>query len=103
MEQLIPLYNNEILEVTQNLKTYLEATFDFVYNHNDFFIDSKSPLLNVPNHRLIFYLFSLTNLFLFQNKLYEHLHSTFCDVMVTLNICPLLYPYLETLYLSKNL
>ena len=37
MEQVIPLYNNEILDVTQNLKNYLEATFDFIYNHNDFY------------------------------------------------------------------
>ena len=51
MEQVIPLYNNEILEVTQNLKSYLEATFDFVYNHNDFFIvaNNDTPLNSLPN------------------------------------------------------
>ena len=50
MEQVIPLYNNEILEVTQNLKTYVEATFDFVYNHNDFFIvgNNDTPLNSLP-------------------------------------------------------
>jgi len=51
MEQVIPLYNNEILDVTQNLKNYLEATFDFIYNHNDFFIVANNdvPLNSLPN------------------------------------------------------
>ena len=51
MEQVIPLYNNEILDVTQNLKNYLEATFDFIYNHNDFFIvaNNDTPLNSLPN------------------------------------------------------
>lgn len=51
MEQVIPLYNNEVLDVTQNLKTYLEATFDFVYNHNDFFVvgNNDTPLNSLPN------------------------------------------------------
>ena len=51
MEQIIPLYNNEILDVTQNLKNYLEATFDFIYNHNDFFIVANNdlPLNSLPN------------------------------------------------------
>lgn len=51
MEQVIPLYNNEVLDVTQNLKTYLEATFDFVYNHNDFFVvgNNDTPLNSLPD------------------------------------------------------
>lgn len=51
MEQVIPLYNNEVLDVTQNLKTYLEATFDFVYNHNDFFVvgNNNTPLNSLPD------------------------------------------------------
>lgn len=51
MEQVIPLYNNEVLDVTQNLKTYLEATFDFVYNHNDFFVvaNNDTPLNSLAN------------------------------------------------------
>jgi len=51
MEKVIPIYENDILQVTQNLKTYLEATFDFVYNHNDFFIvgNNDIPLNSLPN------------------------------------------------------
>tara|TARA_B100001173_G_C15931045_1_gene522762 strand:+ start:98 stop:1012 length:915 start_codon:yes stop_codon:yes gene_type:complete len=51
MEKVIPMYENDILQVTQNLKTYLEATFDFVYNHNDFFIvgNNDIPLNSLPN------------------------------------------------------
>jgi len=51
MEQVIPLYNNDVLVVTQNLKTYLEGTFDFVYNHNDFFIvaNNDTPLNSLPD------------------------------------------------------
>ena len=51
MEQVIPLYNNDVLAVTQNLKTYLEGTFDFVYNHNDFFVvaNNDTPLNSLPN------------------------------------------------------
>ena len=51
MEKVIPLYNNEILNVTFNLKTYLESTFDFVYNHNDFFIvaNNDPPYNSLPN------------------------------------------------------
>lgn len=51
MEKVIPMYENDILQVTQNLKTYLESTFDFVYNHNDFFIvgNNDIPLNSLPN------------------------------------------------------
>ena len=51
MEQVIPLYNNEVLDVTFNLKKYLEATFDFVYNHNNFFIvgNNDAPINSLPN------------------------------------------------------
>lgn len=51
MEKVIPMYENDILQVTQNLKTYLESTFDFVYNHNDFFIvgNNDTPLNSLPN------------------------------------------------------
>jgi len=51
MEQVIPIYNNEIMDVTQNLKLYLETTFDFVYNHNNFFIvgNNDIPLNSLPN------------------------------------------------------
>ena len=52
MEQVIPLYNNEILDVTQNLKNYHRmTTFDFIYNHNDFFIVANNdvPLNSLPN------------------------------------------------------
>ena len=38
MEKVIPLYNENVLDVTSNLKIYLEATFDLVYNYNNFFI-----------------------------------------------------------------
>ena len=51
MEQVIPLYNNEVLDVTFNLKKYLEATFDFVYDHNNFFIvgNNDAPINSLPN------------------------------------------------------
>ena len=51
MEKVIPLYNENVLDVTSNLKIYLEATFDLVYNYNNFFIvaNNDPPYNSVPN------------------------------------------------------
>jgi len=43
--------NNGALDVTFNLRTYLESEFDFVYNHNNFFIvgTNDKPINSLPN------------------------------------------------------
>jgi hypothetical protein len=50
MDQVITV-NENVLDVTFNLKTYLEAEFDFVYNHNNFFIvaNNDTPINSLPN------------------------------------------------------
>mgnify|MGYP001308456468 FL=1 len=50
MEKVISL-NENALDVTFNLKTYLEAEFDFVYNHNNFFIvaNNDAPINSLAN------------------------------------------------------
>ena len=50
MEKVISL-NENVLDVTFNLKTYLEAEFDFIYNHNNFFIvaNNDAPINSLPN------------------------------------------------------
>ncbi len=50
MEKVISL-NENVLDVTFNLKTYLEAEFDFVYNHNNFFIvgNNDKPINSLPD------------------------------------------------------
>lgn len=51
MEKVIPLYNENVLDVTSNLKIYLEATFDLVYNYNNFFIvaNNDPPYNSMPD------------------------------------------------------
>ena len=49
MEITVPTYNLDPLQVTHNLKKYLQGAFDFVYDYNNFFIVANN---DTPNDSL---------------------------------------------------